>query len=146
MIGDRPPDHADLDLGVEQDQIDSLFQRSGGGVVRGVEKAQVGELDLADVAPALDPHRTEVGAAAAAEVVERPQRLQPRPEHGVDQVAPGTLAGQHPGEEIPPLVGQAALLGEHAAGLLGQGGRPRDQSRIPLAARTTRSWTLIARR
>ena len=87
--------HADLDLGVEQHEVDGGLERRERGVVLGVEMARVAQLDEAGAPAALDRGAAEVDPAGRRELLaalERrlrgaqrgPHEVRARPRRGED--------------------------------------------------------------
>jgi hypothetical protein len=117
MIDGAAPQHGDLDLGVEQDQVDAHFGGTEGDVVLGVQVPGVAQLEDAGAAAALDVGDAEVGEPRGAEVIEPLERLGRRLEHRLDEVAPGARRGQHVGGEEALGEFHALLLGQRALAL-----------------------------
>ena len=122
MIDLPASQHADLDLGVEQDQVDGAFRGGEGGVVLGVEVARVAQLQHARPALAANVDRAQVGHPAGAEVVQPLERLGGRAQHRPDQVGPGARGREHLREEQPLGQLHTLLLGELALQLGGDAG------------------------
>ena len=120
VIDDRAAQHADLGLGIEQDQVDGRLGRAERGAVLGVEVALVAELEHGRTPLPRDARGAEVGEPGAAELVDELERDRRRSEHRLDQVAPGLGQRQHVRDQQtlrelePALVGQRQrALGLH---------------------------------
>ncbi len=132
--GGSPAEDADPNLVVEQDEVDGDLERSGRGVVLGVQEGVILDRDVTDVALAIDADRAEVDAARSPEVVEPAERRCGRLRHRVHEVEAGARVGEHVGDEDPlvdlepllVLLEELSLGLDRGAGrqLLGKAARP----------------------
>ncbi len=137
VLDDAAAQNADLDLGIEQDQVDGALARGDGGVVLGVQVARVAKLEHSRATLPADVNRAEVGDPGGAKVIEPLERLARGAEHRPDEVGAGPGRGEDVREEDSLsdlgalLVGQLALgLGRHLGGARHQAGEAlggRDQ-------------------
>jgi hypothetical protein len=134
MVDDPSSEHADLDLGIEQDQVDAPLRRPEREAVLGVQVARIGELQDARPATPLHPNGSEVGDSGGAEPVEALQRLRGRFEHRRQQVPAAAGRGQEMGRQQALHELHALLVGQRAAAFGFHLGAGRREAGDPLGA------------
>src|ERR1700733_8399149 len=101
MIHIATPKHANLKIGVQQNEVGSDFQRQECRVILGIQIGSVVEIDVSRVAPCFDLNGSQVEASLALERLEKLERLRPRQQQTFDQMIPQDGIAQDLGEEKP---------------------------------------------
>ena len=115
VADDRTADHADLDLGVEQREIDRDLRRGQRLAVLGVQVPVVADLEVRRLPAALEVRPAEIGDAGRAELVETRERGLGRAEHRPDEMRAAPRRREHEREEEALRDLDALLLGERRA-------------------------------
>ncbi|MCZ7643349.1 MAG: hypothetical protein M5U33_12570 [Pseudorhodoplanes sp.] len=119
VIDEAAPEHSDLDLLVEQDQIHRRLQRGDRDIVLRIQELSVGERDFADGSLARGRSRAEIDKTAPPEFGEPVLRVALGPQHCVDHVKTALRIGENVRHEqtlvdlaplFPGLALQRALL------------------------------------